>query len=153
MGRVKQPEYFYAVLDTPYLSKENLWQYRPKRVVIVLSDYDVSQIKKYMEFTSNADSNKDNKNSEGFSVSIKYPVQAELVIYQDPDESMDDEGCEFNPSSEVINICGNYMYYKMVDLNDNWDTAEADEFMLSDLKPMSEWCLEKELENLEKLKN
>lgn len=148
MGRVKQPKYFYAVLDTPYLSKEDLWDYRPKNVVIVLSDYDVAQIKKYIEFTSTKENNKENTNSEGTGISVKYPVQAELVIYQDPDHSMFDEDCSFDASSGGIHICGDYMYYKMADYNDNWDIAEG-EFDLSDLKPMSEWCLEKELANLE----
>ena len=148
MGRVKQPKYFYAILDTPYLSKEDLWDYRPKNVVIVLSDYDVAQIEKYIEFTSTKDNNRENKNSEGIGISIKYPVEAELVIYQDPDHSMFDESPAFDPSSGGIHICGDYMYYRMADYNDNWDIAEA-EFTLSDLKPMSEWCLEKELENLE----
>lgn len=148
MGRVKQPKYFYAVLDTPYLSKEDLWEYRPKNVVIVLSDYDVAQIEKYIEFTSTKDNNKENVNSEGVGISVKYPVEAELVIYQDPDHSMFDETPAFDPSSGGIHICGDYMYYRMADYNDNWDIAEA-EFTLSDLKPMSEWVLEKELESLE----
>ena len=148
MGRVKQPKYFYAVLDTPYLSKEDLWDHRPKNVVIVLNDYDVAQIEKYIEFTSTKDGKKENANSEGIGISVKYPVEAELVIFQDPDHSMFDETPAFDPSSGGIHICGDYMYYKMVDYNDNWDIAEA-EFTLSDLKPMSEWVLEKELESLE----
>ena len=148
MGRVKQSKYFYAILDTPYLSKEDVCGYRPKNVVIVLSDFDVAQIEKYIELTSTKDNNRENRNSEGIGISIKYPVAAELVIYEDPDESMFDEAPAFEPSSEGIYICGDYMYYKMMDYNDNWDIAEA-EFTLSDLKPLSEWCLEKELENLE----
>ena len=148
MGRVKQPKYFFAVLDNPDLSKEDLWEYRPKNVVIVLSDYDVAQIEKYIEFTRTKENNKENTNSEGIGISVKYPVEAELVIYQDENESMFDETPAFEPSSEGIYICGDYMYYKMMDYNDNWDIAEG-EFVLSDLKPMSEWCLEKELANLE----
>lgn len=148
MGRVKQPKYFYAILDTPYLSKEDLWGYRPKNVVIILSDYDVSQIEKYIEFTSPKNNKKENTNSEGIGISVKYPVEAELVIYQDLDESMYDEDCAFNSPLGNICICGDYMYYRIADYNDNWDIAEA-EFTLSDLKPMSEWCLEKELNNLE----
>jgi len=148
MGRVKQPQYFYAVLDTPYLSKEEAWDYRPKNVVIVLSDYDVAQIEKYIEFTSTKDNSKENTNSEGVGISIKYPIEAELVIYKDPEESMFDDPCRFVPYSEHIHICGDYVYYRMVDYTDNWDIAEA-EFELSDLKPMKEWSLEKELENLE----
>ena len=145
MGRVKQPKYFYAVLETPYLSKEDLWSYRPKGVVLIISDYDVAQIKKYIEFTSPKDDNIDNRNSEGIGISIKYPVEAELVIYYDEEESMFDDDCNFVPSAEAIHICGDYMYYKMADYNDNWDMAEA-EFSLSDLRPMEEWVLEKELD-------
>jgi hypothetical protein len=145
MGRVKQPKYFYAVLETPYLSKEDLWNYRPKGVVIVLSDYDVAQIEKYIEFTSTKDNNRDNKNSEGIGISIKYPVNAELVIYHDTEESMFDDDCAFVPANEYIHICSDYMYYRMCDYNDNWDIAEA-EFMLSNLRPMKEGILEEELE-------
>lgn len=148
MGRTKQPKYFYAILDTPYLSKEDAYDHRPKNVVIILSDYDVSQIEKYIEFTSTKDGKKENTNSEGIGISVKYPVEAELVIYQDPEHSMFDEVLGFDPSSGGIYICASYMYYRMIDYNDNWDIAEA-EFTLSDLKPMSEWCLEKELANLE----
>ena len=148
MARRKEPQYFYAVLETPYLSKEDLWDYRPKRVVIVLSDYDVAQIEKYIEFTSTKDNNKENTNSDGIGISVKYPIEAELVIYTESDQSMFDDDCAFVPSSEGIHICGDYMYYKMIDYNDNWDMAEA-EFVLSDLKPMEEWVLEKELNNLE----
>jgi hypothetical protein len=148
MGRVKQPKYFYAVLETPYLSKEDLWDYRPTKVVIIISDYDVAQIQKYIEFTGPKDNNMENRNSEGIGISVKYPVEAELVIYADPNQSMFDDDCAFVPSAEGIHICGDYMYYKMADYNDNWDIAEA-EFVLSDLKPMEEWVLEKELNNLE----
>jgi hypothetical protein len=149
MKRKKEPQYFYAVLDTPYLSKEDLWDYRPTKVVIIISDYDVSQIQKYIEFTGPKDNNMENRNSEGIGISVKYPVEAELVIYADPNQSMFDDDCAFVPSAEGIHICGDYMYYKMADYNDNWDIAEA-EFVLSDLKPMKEWVLEKELNNLEK---
>jgi len=148
MARRKEPKYFYAVLDTPYLSKEDLWDYRPTKVVIIISDYDVSQIKKYIEFTTHKDNDMSNRNSEGIGISVKYPVEAELVIYADPNQSMFDDDCAFVPSAEGIHICGDYMYYKMADYNDNWDMAEA-EFVLSDLKPMKEWVLEKELNNLE----
>lgn len=148
MGRAKKPKYLYAILDTPYLSKEDLWQYRPKNVVIVLTDYDVSQIEKYIELTNTGASNKENKNSAGFPIHVKYPVQVELVTFQDPEESVFDEDFGFDPSSSGIYICGEYMYYKTVDANDNWDIAEA-EFTLSDLKPLSEWCLDLELEKLE----
>ena len=145
MARRKKPQYFYAVLETPYLSKEDLWNYRPKGVVIVLSDYDVAQIEKYIEFTSTKDINRDNKNSEGIGISIKYPVKAELVIYQDTEESLFDDDCSFVPDNEYIHIRGDYMYYRMCDYNDNWDIAEA-EFMLSNLRPMKEGILEEELE-------
>jgi hypothetical protein len=148
MARRKEPQYFYAVLETPYLSKEDLWDYRPKKVVIVLSDYDVAQIEKYIEFTTTKDNNRENRNSEGIGISVKYPVEAELIIYIDPDNSMFDENCAFDPSAGGIHICGDYMYYKMADYNDNWDMAEA-EFELSYLKPMKEWCLDVELNNLE----
>lgn len=148
MGRVKQPKYFYAVLDTPYLSKEESWDHRPKNVVLVLSDYDVSQIEKYIKFTSTKDGKKENVNSDGIGISIKYPLDPELIIFHNPEESMLDEVLGFDPSSGGIHICGDYMYYKMVDYNDNWDIAEA-EFTLSDLKPMKEWCLDTELECLE----
>jgi hypothetical protein len=148
MARRKEPQYFYAVLETPYLSKEDLWDYRPTKVVIIISDYDVAQIQKYIEYTSTKDNNRDNRNSEGIGISVKYPVEAELVIYADPNQSMFDDDCAFVPSAEGIHICGDYMYYKMADYNDNWDIAEA-EFVLSDLKPMKEWVLEKELNNLE----
>ena len=148
MGKIKQPQYLYAILDTPYLSKEAVMGYRPKNVVIVLSDYDVAQIEKYIEFTSTKDGKKENVNSEGIGISVKYPVEAELVIYQDPDHSMFDETPSFDPSSGGIHICGDYMYYRMADYNDNWDIAES-EFTLSDLKPMKEWCLDSELECLE----
>jgi hypothetical protein len=144
MGRIKEQKYFYAILDTPYLSKEDLYNYRPKNVVIVLSDYDVSQIKKYAELTLAAE----HRNSEGINIKVKYPVEPELVIYKDPDESMFDDPCGFDPSSAGIYICGDYMYFRMNDYNDNWDLAEA-EFVLSDLKPMEEWVLEKEIDNLE----
>jgi hypothetical protein len=145
MARRKEPKYFYAVLETPYLSKEDLWDHRPKGVVIVLSDYDVSQIQKYIEYTSTKDNNMDNRNSEGIGISVKYPIEAELVVYTDPNQSMFDEDCAFVPSAEGIHICGDYMYYKMADYNDNWDMAEA-EFVLSDLRPMKEWVLESELD-------
>jgi hypothetical protein len=150
MARRKEPQYFYAVLGTPYLSKEDLWSYRPKGVVIVLSDYDVAQIQKYIEFTSTKDNNRDNRNSEGIGISIKYPVEAELVIYNYPEQSMFDDDCEFYPDSGGIHICGDYMFFKMCDYNDTWDIAEA-EFSLSDLRPMKEWDLDSELEfnNLE----
>jgi hypothetical protein len=145
MARRKEPKYFYAVLETPYLSKEDLWDHRPKGVVIVLSDYDVAQIQKYIEYTSTKDNNMDNRNSEGIGISVKYPVEAELVVYTDPNQSMFDEDCAFVPSAEAIHICGDYMYYRMSDYNDNWDMAEA-EFVLSDLRPMKEWVLEAELD-------
>ena len=145
MGRTKKPKYFFAVLNTPYLSKEDLWQYRPKSVVVVLTDYDVSQIQKYMELTNTGAGNKENKNSAGYSISVKYPVEVELITYQDPEETMFDEECAFDPSSSGIYICSEYMYFKTVDANDGWDVAEA-EFALSDLRPMKEWCLEEELE-------
>jgi len=141
MGRRKEPKYFYAILETPYLSKEDSWSYRPKGVVIVLSDYDVSQIKKYIEFTTSEDS----RNSEGIGIKVKYPVEAELVVYTDSEESMFDEDCTFNPYSEGIYICGEYLFFKMCDENDNWDIAEA-EFDLSLLRPMKEWDLDSELE-------
>jgi hypothetical protein len=141
MGRVKQPKYFFAVLETPYLSKEDLWSYRPKGAVLIMSDYDVAQIKKYIEFTSTKDNNRDNRNSEGVGISIKYPLEVELIVYKDPEESMDDEDCAFVPSAGHINICSDYMYFRMWDYNDNWDIAEA-EFALSDLLPMEEWVLE-----------
>jgi hypothetical protein len=146
MARKKEPQYFYAAIETPYLSKEDLWDYRPKGVLIVLSDYDISQIKKYMESTVD----KDNRNSENMCIKVKYPVEVELVVYQDSDESMFDEDCNYNPSAEGIYISGDYLFFKMCDYNDNWDIAEA-EFDLSQLKPMKEWGLGEELEfkNLE----
>lgn len=145
MGRVKQPEYFYAVLETPYLSKEDSWSYRPKGAVLIMSDHDVSQIKKYIELTTTKDNSMDNKNSDGIGIKVKYPIEAELVIYKDEGECMFDEDCAFEPSSGGIYICGDYMYYRMADYNDNWDIAEA-EFALSDLRPMKEWVLDTELE-------
>jgi hypothetical protein len=144
MGRVKQPKYFFAVLETPYLSKEELWSYRSRGVVLIMSDYDVAQIKKYIEFTTTKDNNRDNRNSEGVGISIKYPLEVELVVYKDTEESMEDEDCTFVPSAGHIYICGDYMYFRMCDYNDNWDIAEA-EFTLSDLMPMEEWCLEDSL--------
>jgi hypothetical protein len=145
MTRKKEPQYFYAVLDTPYLSKEDLWDYRPTKVVIIISDYDVAQIQKYIEFTGPKDNNMENRNSEGIGISVKYPIEAELVIYTESDQSMFDDDCAFVPSAEAIHICGDYMYYRMSDYNDNWDMAEA-EFVLSDLRPMKEWVLEAELD-------
>jgi hypothetical protein len=141
MGRVKQPKYFFAVFQTPYLSKEDLWTYRPKGAVIIMSDYDVSQIKKYMELTTTKDTNVDNRNSDGVSISVTYPVDAELVIYKDEEECMFDEDCAFNPYSAGIYISGDYLYFRMVDYNDGSDSAEA-EFDLSNLLPMEEWVLE-----------
>jgi len=148
MTKIIEPQYFYAVLDTPYLSKEDLWDYRPKKVVIIISDYDVSQIKKYIEFTTHKDNDMSNRNSEGVCIKIKYPIEPELIVYADPNQSMFDDDCAFVPSSGGIYICSEYMYFRMADYNDNWDIAEA-EFVLSDLKPMKEWVLEKELNNLE----
>lgn len=148
MGRVKQPEYFYAVLNTPYLSKEEMIGYRPEKVVIVLNSHDVCQIKKYMEYTITKDGSKENTNSEGFGITVKYPIEVELITFTDPEETMFDDDCAFDASAAGIYIHGGYMYFKTADYNDNWDIAEG-EFNLTDLKPMSEWVLEKELNKLE----
>ena len=88
--------------------------------------YDVSQIQKYMELTNTGAGNKENKNSAGYSISVKYPVEVELITYQDPEETMFDEECAFDPSSSGIYICSEYMYFKTVDANDTVSFAAGD---------------------------
>lgn len=129
MRRAKEPQYFYAIIDTPYLSKEDLWRYRPKHVVIVLSNYDIDQIKRYMEMTYS----EENRNSEGNPITVKFPVEVEWVIYNNPEETMLDEDCHFDPAQAAIYISGEYTYFRMIDYNDGWDIADG-EFSLADLK-------------------
>lgn len=133
--RKRRPTHFYTIIKTEYGSKQEVYNFRPARMLVILTQADINNILKYSEFT------KQERNPDGIMIGIEYPINIEYIWFEDEDEDVDDEDCIFMPCGSHIKVSGDYMYMKTCDSNDCWDIVEG-EFSLDDLKPMTEWALE-----------
>lgn len=138
MGRkLKESSHYYLIVDLEYQSKEDLWSYRPKKAMIILSKEDLDKIENYKSLLKTPAF----ENSAGMAiVNIEYPVTVEEVWFSDLEEDVVDEDCTFYPEGSKICIRGyhGFMSFSMWSHNDCWDIVEGD-VDLSLLKPVVEW--------------
>ena len=98
-----------------YGSKEDLWSYRPKAVLLIISKNDLDKLMKYKELLKDDPAF---RNDEQIRSKISYPVTVEEVWFQDEEEDVEDEDCLFNPEGSKICISGTgYIHFSMRSLS------------------------------------
>jgi hypothetical protein len=137
--RKKKPTHYYLLKTIDYHSKE-WYSYVPDKVLLVFSSKDIERIKYLTEYCEDV-MGLYNRNDEGHCITINYPIEVEEVYFSDPEESMEDEGCMFNPVGSKVIIHPGYLYYKVCDDSDPSLFIET-EVSLKDLKPVEEWVFE-----------
>lgn len=134
--KIKESPYSYLTVRMEYGSKEDIWSYRPKAVLLIISKNDLDKILKYRELLKNDPAF---RNDEQIRSKISYPVTVEEVWFQDEEEDVEDEDCLFNPEGSKICISGTgYTHFSMWSSGDCWDIVEGD-IDIDLLKPVVEW--------------
>lgn len=134
--KIKQAPYCYLTVKIEYGSKEDVWSYRPKAVLLILSKDDLDKLVKYKELLRHDPAF---KNDEEVRSKICYAVTVEEVWFEDEEEDLEDEGCHFNPEGSKICISGaGYFHFSMWSSGDCWDIVEGD-IDIDLLKPVVEW--------------
>ena len=134
--KLKEAPYYYLTVKIEYGSKEDVWGYRPKAVLLIVSKNDIDKLVKYKELLKNDPAF---RNDEQIRSKISYPVTVEEVWYQDEEEDIEDDSCLFNPEGAKICISGlGYVHFSMFSSGDCWDIVEGD-MDIDTLKPVVEW--------------